>query len=137
MGSLMRWERRIYRILLRAYPRAFRERYGGDMEEAFVYLLRTKGSRRLTLWMGTLWDVTTGGLGERRRGGRPNGTGIGKGGAKRMETWFQDLKYGARTLWKNPGFHGYRRRDHRPGDRRQLGNLQRRRLGAARRSAVR
>ncbi|NNF27903.1 MAG: ABC transporter permease [Gemmatimonadetes bacterium] len=99
----MSWARRFYRILLRAYPPAFRERYGEDMEEAFAYLLEARGSWRPDLWMGTLWDVTTGGLGERRRAGRQFGMGIGKGGVQ-MEGWLQDLKYGARTLWKNPGF---------------------------------
>ncbi|MDH3225366.1 MAG: ABC transporter permease, partial [Gemmatimonadota bacterium] len=100
----MKGARRAYRLLLRAYPPTFRERYGADMEDAFAYLLETKGRRLVGLWMGTLWDVVRGGLSERRRARRRNANAMRKGGAGSMETWLQDLRYGARTLVKNPGF---------------------------------
>ena len=32
--------RTFYRLLLHSYPRAHRERYGEEMEEAFIVLLR-------------------------------------------------------------------------------------------------
>ena len=38
--------RRIYRVLLRAYPRAMRERCGEEMEETFLALLGWEGERR-------------------------------------------------------------------------------------------
>jgi hypothetical protein len=36
--------RRLYRVLLRAHPRAMRERYGEEMEETFLVLLRWDGT---------------------------------------------------------------------------------------------
>jgi putative ABC transport system permease protein len=46
---------RFYRLLLRAYPREFRERFGADLETDFLQLAATRGWR--AAWTKTLLDV--------------------------------------------------------------------------------
>jgi hypothetical protein len=57
-GCIMRLSETIYRLLLRAYPRGYRDQYGQVMEQLFRDQLR--GARtfvqRSALWMRTLLD---------------------------------------------------------------------------------
>ena len=54
----------IYGLLMRAYPRRFRDHYGSEMIELFTMRYdRADGlTSRLNLWMGTAWDVLSGGI---------------------------------------------------------------------------
>ena len=59
--------RRLYRALLRAWPRSHREQYGSEMEDAFITLLRMDRERRGVLgaarcWLGAALDATSRGL---------------------------------------------------------------------------
>jgi hypothetical protein len=74
--------RRIYRVLLAAYPREHRERYGPEMEDAFLTLLRRDAERlgvvgRLRCWGGAAWDAALGGAAARIAEARGNQTGSG------------------------------------------------------------
>lgn len=51
-----------YRLLLRAYPKAHRQRSCDEMEEAFITLLRPDSERhgaagRAACWLGAAWDA--------------------------------------------------------------------------------
>jgi predicted permease len=49
---------RVYRLLLRAYPRSFREEYGREMEDIFRTRLRDAGTAgRSALWLEAISDV--------------------------------------------------------------------------------
>ena len=63
-------DRRRYRALLRAWPREHRDRYGAEMEEAFLALLRMDRARHGALgsvrcWLGAGTDAVLRGLGSR------------------------------------------------------------------------
>jgi hypothetical protein len=49
---------RMYRMLLRAYPAAFRADYGPEMELVFRDQRRAGTSSDIRLWVETVWDVT-------------------------------------------------------------------------------
>ena len=64
---------RVYRILLSAYPKEFREAYGSQMEQAYRDLCREELDRAgtsgiLGLWGRTLLDLVTSAFAERRSG---------------------------------------------------------------------
>jgi hypothetical protein len=48
---------RAYGWLLLAYPSAFRERFGSEMEQAFRELYRRPHTNRMQLWTDVLLDV--------------------------------------------------------------------------------
>ncbi|HUE89936.1 MAG TPA: ABC transporter permease [Vicinamibacterales bacterium] len=59
-----------YRLLLRAYPPAFRQRFGQDLEELFADLYRSRAAalsrpRLAVFWCGIAFDTLRGGLAER------------------------------------------------------------------------
>ena len=114
---------RLYRLLLRAYPRSFRRRYGAQMEQLFRDRCGDEHGKRGVLglarmWLATLRDLLVNGLSERfapsalrirlHGGGggkdprpqrRPRTTAVGM-----IDGVFQDLRYGAGNLRRNPGF---------------------------------
>jgi predicted permease len=106
--------RRIYRLLLRAYPAEHRARWGAEMEDAFLTLLardaRYGTLGRLRCWAGAAWDAALGGASARigtgsgsggRAGsslGNPNGTG----GREMMGTVWSDIRYAVRALARRP-----------------------------------
>jgi hypothetical protein len=49
---------RAYRILMRAYPLAFRQRFAGEMMLAFRDQRRASGRTGLRFWAATIWDIT-------------------------------------------------------------------------------
>ena len=103
----MNAELRVYRLLLRCYPRAFRREYGEEMCATFARVLRDCDSRigRCRLWLATLSDAAAGGLHERmleRRIAhieqRPRA-----GTSTRRDILVQDFRFAARSLRRRPG----------------------------------
>ncbi|MGD2070754.1 MAG: hypothetical protein PVI57_18925, partial [Gemmatimonadota bacterium] len=86
--------RATFRLLIRLYPPAFRDRFGGEME-AFFLDERAQAHRggtwaRARLWVRTVRDVVT--VAARLRLGRRGGGMIG------------DLAQGTKGLRRSPGF---------------------------------
>lgn len=98
--------RRVYRLLLRLFPRDFREEFGADMERLFLDRCREvegRGAAAVGLWVQAAWDVTSHGLRERvSRAGRAVEDILREGTT--MDGWIQDLRFGARSLLRRPGF---------------------------------
>jgi len=105
---------RAFRALLRAYPRAFRERHGREMELFFRDRWaegRGAGRGRLAIWGETLLDLAASAprehlravVGRRRRGRPPHDQHTPPSGEP-MQTLLQDARYAARTLARRPGF---------------------------------
>jgi predicted permease len=84
---------RFYRILLRLFPRQFRDRFGDEM--ARVFAARHEDARErgrvatATLWGRTLIDVAMHGTGERRR---------------LASEFAQDTRFALRLIRRRPGF---------------------------------
>jgi len=108
---------RLYRVLLRLYPAAFRERHGDEMLRLFLEKGRdARSSGRIAEVMHTgaaALDVVQNGLGARWDGWREDRrlAGTPMANARRgddrgvvMESFIKDVRYAARTLLKNPGF---------------------------------
>jgi putative ABC transport system permease protein len=98
--------RRLYAILLRAYPRAFREDVAAEMAATFADRYReqaTIGRRALAvLWARTFWDTARNALPERLAALEERRT-TGRGGVA-MDTLAQDVRYAVRALAQRPGF---------------------------------
>jgi len=102
--------RHVYRLLLRAYPRAYREAYGDEMEDTFLSLLRHEGRRHglagtVRCWAGAAWDAGVRGTRARMRpspGDRRRRTGMG--GSDMLGTLLSDLRYTGRSLLRRPMF---------------------------------
>lgn len=100
-----RLARRAYRVLLRAYPAEQRQRYGADMEDAFLRLLdrdvaRSGSLGALRCWTGAVVDGAVGGLAARvaRIAQGP------RGGGEVMGTLLSDLRFALRSLARRPVF---------------------------------
>lgn len=98
--------RRVYRLLLRAYPAELRERDGAEMEAAFLHLLRRDRLRHGwpgvgRCWAGAVADVarSAGVAWWRRLVGMTTTTGGGF-----METLRWDVRLAVRTLVRRPLF---------------------------------
>jgi hypothetical protein len=101
---------RAYRLLLRAYPRAFRREFAAEMEAIFeerYVAARRRGSRAVaSLWLRSAWDTLANSVPERLEQWRdlppqPSLTPP-KGGL--VDTLAQDLRYSVRSLAARPGF---------------------------------
>ncbi|GMV05954.1 MAG: hypothetical protein AMXMBFR53_22310 [Gemmatimonadota bacterium] len=90
---------RAYAALLRLLPAAFRERFGGDMEDVFAHRLAQARSAPARTWVWTrgLLDVAALAVGEWPRTLMTNRGGGGMG------TLVQDVRYAVRTLSRAPG----------------------------------
>ena len=79
---------RLYRLLLRLYPRSFREEYGAEMSRAFERERRDAGGFFSTaaVWIATIGDVTF------------NAARV------HADVFRQDLRASTRTVWRTPGF---------------------------------
>lgn len=103
----------LYRLLLRAYPAAFRARYGQDLLEALVFLRRQAAGRnrlgRLAFWSRTALDTIRSGLSERlsTRGYRLGRGGVrlpARGPAALLQEWVTDLGHATRSLRNSPAY---------------------------------
>jgi len=109
--------RRNYRILLQAYPLVMRDRYGKEMEETFLALLRCEGERRgfrgkVNIWIRGGWDAVAGGLIQRFDRG-PDYSGrdwpcrrpVERSGVREMlGTIWGDIRFAVRALIRRPLF---------------------------------
>ncbi len=114
-GGFSTW---VYALLLRCYPKPFRERHGEEMTHVFAEgaaAARESGPIRWLWYLsGALWDPVRNGLAERIEDAKKDrsagdaimrsvrGPNERRGG--RMESWIGDAKYALRTLLRNPGF---------------------------------
>jgi putative ABC transport system permease protein len=100
-----RGARRLFRVLLAAYPRPFRETYGADMEQLFVERLadaRARGGRARFLWRTGL-DMAVSGCAE-RLATRRQITGLDDRKGSNMSGLVQDVSYTLRLLRRRPAF---------------------------------
>lgn len=83
----------LYRLLLRLFPRAFRDRFGDEMTAVFVARqqdARAQGrSATAALWGRTLMDIAANGTSERQRF---------------LSEFVQDARFALRLLRRRPGF---------------------------------
>ena len=97
--------RTLYRFLLHAYPKAYRERYGNEMEEAFLALLRLDerygALGRARCWIGATWDASIQGTAERLGWSKKRPTG---GAGEMMGSILADVHYALRSLRRRPVF---------------------------------
>lgn len=100
--------RRLYRILLLAYPPAFRSRFAEDMADAFTELVRER--RRagrlavLALWLRTAGDVLTNAFAERTARAPTVPPRVRRGDV--MRSLLDDVKYALRGMRHGPGVTG-------------------------------
>lgn len=117
-----RWSTAVYRRLLRAYPRPFRDRFADDMAEDFAALCDTEtreagpAAGRARAWRRALADLALSTLRERRlsrsRSARiANARHIGNAGAPGGHSFnggflmiAQEVRFAARRLRRTPGF---------------------------------
>lgn len=97
--------RRRYRLLLRLYPEEHRARYGAEMEDTFLALLRRDEGRRGRLgrwacWAGAAWDALF--RGARLRARTALGHTTTGGGRDVMGTLVSDIRYAVRSLLRRP-----------------------------------
>jgi predicted permease len=82
-----------YRLLLRVFPRQFRERFGDDMTATFEARRRDARSRgawaTIALWIRTVMDMTRHGSGERWQF---------------VSEFVQDVRFAVRLFRRRPGF---------------------------------
>lgn len=115
---------RLFRALLRLYPRAFRERFGSGMAETFAAELRDargRGARAVTLlWLRMV--LRTPFLATEERWGALRGTvarspdaghrdsvigedvPLGERLSRHFDGWLQDGRFALRTVKRSPGF---------------------------------
>jgi putative ABC transport system permease protein len=114
--------RRIYRLLLRAYPTEFWQAHGAELLQVFCTSLREEYRLRgragvARLWLLTIFDVAINALALHLAGllkvwrGRQRGMAQASEHIKRKRTFgemiesvWQDLRYGVRTLARTPSF---------------------------------
>ncbi|MEZ5320461.1 MAG: ADOP family duplicated permease, partial [Vicinamibacterales bacterium] len=101
-----------YRVCLFAFPRAFRDRHGAAMTAEFARQRAAIGRRPLALvrlWIRAAGDALWHGMSVRReapsRGAPARSSRTGRAGwpSVRLEAWWHDLRYGARSLRRTPG----------------------------------
>jgi predicted permease len=97
------WSRALYRLLLRGYPRAFRQRFGPDMQQDFAEILERRGL--LHAWRLVLSDFPRSVVcvrADSRRRNRQSQFSHRKEGS--MSSLRLDLRHALRMLVKSPVF---------------------------------
>jgi predicted permease len=101
----------MFRWLLRAFPRQFRDAYGDDMSADFARRLARARSvgrgRAITVWLRTAANLVAAGLAERRRSSlvaKASGARAPAKGGRLMSGWIQDLRFALRRLRLEPGY---------------------------------
>lgn len=94
-----------FRVLMMAFPREFRERHGRDLLELYRdYSVAGRPASRI----GAAWDLLRNGFGTRVDDLRPAGARRKQQLPRKrntgMDSIWQDVKFGARTLRKSPAF---------------------------------
>ena len=99
---------RLFAVLVRLYPRAFRERYEPELWELFRYRRDARIAERGRLgpgfWLFVLRDWAATGWAERRGTLRRGGWGGNGTGGDGMMGWIDDIGYATRRLLRAPGF---------------------------------
>ena len=115
---LMAWSAALYRTLLWAYPREYRDRFGADVQEAFLDRCRHALDRRglpglVVQWVRGGFDalghattewITQGMTARRRRAEQSNRqrfSGRGRGG---MDEVLKDVRFALRSFRRRPAF---------------------------------
>jgi predicted permease len=103
---------RLFKLLLRLYPRAFRQQYGQELVEFFQDERRHRRYRipvlgTMWFWTRTMWDLMRAAI--RMRAGTPSGAPRLQIKTENRRTAFvdtlwQDVKYAWRGMLKTPGF---------------------------------
>ena len=94
----LRLSERIYRLLLRVYPPAYRRASGSDLAEFFRDRYREEFAARGWTGVGSLWvrslaDLLTSGLAERWKSLRRSRSGVfDRARENRVETLLQDIR---------------------------------------------
>ncbi|MGI9627026.1 MAG: ABC transporter permease, partial [Longimicrobiales bacterium] len=100
----MSWDERVYKLLIRAYPRAFRGEYEDQLLEMFRYR-RAQGEAaggflwRIRFWRAIGQDLIKSAVLDRR----PRTEDRKRGGGEMGIVW-QDFRQAGRRLLKTPGF---------------------------------
>jgi predicted permease len=99
-----RWSTRVYRTLLRLYPREFQERFAADLEANFLRLLARR--TRVGAWSETLADLARSLPLTHRRARAEFGraSAISLGGEPAMASLLFDVRHAWRSLMKAPVF---------------------------------
>jgi putative ABC transport system permease protein len=106
---------RVYRLLLRAFPSAFRRNYGDAMVEFYRDQWRgaaseMRGAARLRFWLRILADLVSAALGEWVNEIRSRSTenviqgSPRPGGVTMKARLWQDVRYAGRTMFQRPAF---------------------------------
>ena len=103
-----RFSRALYRLLLRTYPREFRQRFARDLDSDFLEMARSRGAA--SAWRRALSDLfravpltASDAAAERARTARIGGP-IVPPGESLMRSLLFDLRHGFRALVKAPAF---------------------------------
>lgn len=109
--------KRIYAVLLKAFPQAFRDKHGPEMEETFLILLEWEGREKglggkVSAWVGAVWDAVSVGLRLRLRGGsrfaadgrETKNAGLTWGGGEMIEALVREVRLTFRGLLRRPLF---------------------------------
>jgi putative ABC transport system permease protein len=96
---------RLFRLCLRAYPVSFRDRHGEAMEAVFSEGCRARRSvaGRLVYVVREISGLVVHGM-RARSSGRRSGVEQKRPKAGAMSMLIQDVRYGLRTISRNPGF---------------------------------
>ena len=105
---------RIYRVLLKTYPSAFRAKHEGEMEEVFLHLLEREGRQRglagrVDAWLSGGWDAISEGIRMRLRkeawhGHTPPSPIPSKGVGEMFGALLRDVRLTVRGLLRKPLF---------------------------------